>query len=153
MHTVHVRGEEEKARDIRPSGRIVDNYLSVDPTLPTVPGAYGPHTNYTALLTELRYDTEYHYVVKGPGMPAGGFAASFHTRKRTPFFSFAVKGDEGLFPSVPNSNPARIIDFEARITHLIYDAGDIRLPNQPDRPSPDFVLNTGDNVYTVGSED
>jgi hypothetical protein len=131
----------------------VDNYLTADPALPTVPGAYGPHTNYTAVLRGLRYDTEYHYVVKGPGMPNDGFAASFHTRKRSPFFSFAVEGDEGFFPPVPKSDPARIIDFEARITHLIYDAGDIRLPNQPDRPSPEFVLNTGDNVYTVGSED
>jgi hypothetical protein len=135
------------------SGRVIDNYLAADPSLPTIPGAYGPHVNYTAILRNLSYDTVYHYTVIGPGMPSGGFKASFRTRKHGPAFSFAVEGDEGFFPVVPNSSPARVIDYEARIAHLIYNAADISLPNQPARPSPDFIVNTGDNVYTVGSED
>jgi len=40
-----------------------------------------------------------------------------------------------------------------RIAHLIYDAANIPLVNQPSRPEPDFILNTGDNVYNEGSED
>ena len=152
-YTVEFSPDKGGQRSVHPSGRVVDNYLAADPSLPNIPTAYGAHSNYTAVLNGLEYGTEYRYTVSGPGMPNGAFSASFHTRKRGPVFSFAVEGDEGFFPSVPNSNPARIIDFEARITHLIYDAADIRLPNQADRPSPDFVLNTGDNVYTVGSED
>jgi uncharacterized repeat protein (TIGR01451 family) len=68
-------------------------------------------------------------------------------------FSFAVEGDEGYFPVVPNSSPARIIDYEARIAHLINNAAKISLVNQPSRPDPDFVVNTGDNVYNEGTED
>lgn len=152
-YTVEFSTDNGGHRTLHPSGRVVDNYLAADPSLPNVPTVYGAHSNYTAVLSGLEYDTEYRYTVTGPGMPNGAFSASFHTRKRSSTFSFAVEGDEGFFPAVPSSNPSRIIDFEARITHLIYDAADIHLPNQPDRPSPDFVLNTGDNVYTVGSED
>jgi len=149
-----VFGASERDRHVvTPSGRVIDNYLAADPTLPAIPGAYGVHVNYTAVLGNLNYDTTYRYRVTGPGLPEDGFASSFHTRKRGPVFSFAVEGDEGYFPIVPNSNPARVIDYEARIAHLIYDAAKIRLPNQPSRPSPDFILNTGDNVYNVGSED
>jgi hypothetical protein len=146
-------GGDDDGIKVQPSARVVDNYLAADPALPAVPGAYGAHSNYVAVLKGLRYDTEYRYAVTGPGMPANGFASSFHTRKRSSNFSFAVEGDEGFFPVVPNSNPARIIDFEARIIHLIYDAAEIHLPNEPDRPSPEFVLNTGDNVYNQGTED
>jgi hypothetical protein len=78
--------------------------------------------------------------------------ASFHTRKQGGVFSFAVEGDEGYFPVVPNSDPATIVDYEARVAHLIYNAGSIPLPNSPSRPAPDFVLNTGDNIYNQGSE-
>ena len=138
---------------VTPHGRVVDNYLAADPSLPPIPGAYGAHTNYTAVLANLQYDTEYHYVVTGPGLPEDGFASSFHTRKTGSVFSFAVEGDEGYFPVVPNSTPTRIVDYEGRIAHLIYDAGDIQLPNEPDRPSPEFILNTGDNVYNEGTED
>jgi uncharacterized repeat protein (TIGR01451 family) len=152
-YKVEFRADEHERRVVQPSARVVDNYLASDPALPIIPGAYGPHSNYTAVLRGLRYDTEYQYVVTGPGMPNGGFSSSFHTRKRGPVFSFAVEGDEGFFPAVPNSNPARIVDYEARIAHLIFDAAKIPLANQPPRPEADFILNTGDNVYTVGSED
>jgi hypothetical protein len=136
-----------------PKARVVDNYLAADPSLPAVAGAYGAHSNYTALLSGLRYDTEYQYRVTGPGMPAGGFSSTFHTRPQGPVFSFIVTGDEGFFPVVPNSNPARIVDFEARIAHLIYDAPNLSVPGVPRLPAADLVLNTGDNVYSVGSED
>jgi hypothetical protein len=138
---------------LAPKGRVIDNYLTADPTLPLIPGAYGPHTNYTAVLQNLQYDTVYHYTVTGPGLPSGGFASSFRTRKLGSVFSFAVEGDEGYFPVVPNSAPARIVDYEARIAHLVYNASDIQLPNEPSRPSPDFIVNTGDNVYNQGDED
>ena len=124
-------GPEHGHSFVKPSARVIDNYLAADPALPTIPGAYGPHTNYTAVLRDLRYDTEYQYRVIGPGMPNGGFASSFHTRKRGPVYSFAVEGDEGFFPVVPNSNPARVVDYEARIAHLIYNAANIPLANQP----------------------
>jgi hypothetical protein len=140
-------------RTVVPSARVVDNYLVTDPSLPAVPGAYGAHSNYTAVLGGLHYDTVYSYTVTGPGMPGGGFTASFRTRKLGPNFSFVVVGDEGFFPTVPNSNPARIVDYEARIAHLIYNASNISLPNQPSRPPADFILNSGDNVYNEGTED
>src|SRR5215475_13905048 len=132
------------------TGRVVDNYLAADPSLPPIPGAYGAHTNYTAVLPGLRYDTVYHYRVTGPGMGNSGFAASFRTRTLRPVFSFAVDGDEGFFPA---SNTATIVDYEARIAHLIYDAANIHLPGEPMRREPAFVVDTGDNVYNEGSED
>src|SRR5580658_8112667 len=147
---------KESGRDhhhsVTPSGRVVDNYLSADSSLPTIPGAYGAHTNYTAVLSGLEFDTVYNYTVTGPGMPSGGFSSSFRTRKQGPKFSFAVVGDEGFFPTVPNSSPAYVVDYEARIAHLINNTDSIPLPNQPSLPSPDIVVNTGDNVYTYGSE-
>jgi hypothetical protein len=152
-YKVEFQGAEGERRSVTPSSRVIDNYLAADPTLPAIPGAYGAHVNYTAVLRNLSYDRVYRYRVTGPGMPNGGFTSAFRTRKRGQVFSFAVEGDEGFFPTVPNSVPPRVIDYEARIAHLIYDAANIALPNQPARPSPDFVLNTGDNVYTVGSED
>jgi uncharacterized repeat protein (TIGR01451 family) len=135
-----------------PSARVVDNYIASDPSLPVSPFSYGAHSNYTAVLSGLSFDTTYFYNVTGPGLPASGFAASFHTRKRSSVFSFAVEGDEGYFPVVPNSNPATIVDYEARIAHLIYNAGGIPVPGSPSRPAADFILNTGDNVYNQGSE-
>jgi uncharacterized repeat protein (TIGR01451 family) len=133
--------------------RQVDNYLAVDPSLPVSPYSYGPHTNFTAVLSPLLFDTTYYYRVTGPAFPASGFTASFHTRKQGSVFSFAVEGDEGSFPGVPNSNPATMVDYEARIAHLIYNAGNIPLPGSPSRPPADIILNTGDNVYTVASDD
>src|SRR6202035_4110311 len=49
-----------------PKARVVDNYLAADPSLPAVAGAYGAHSNYTAVLSDLTYDTEYQYRVSGP---------------------------------------------------------------------------------------
>jgi uncharacterized repeat protein (TIGR01451 family) len=137
---------------VTPSARVVDNYLAADPSLPVIPAAYGAHSNYTAVLIGLSFDTTYDYKVTGPGLPTGGFTASFHTRKKGSVFSFAVEGDEGYFPVVPNSNPATIVDYEARIAHLIYNAGSIPLPGSASRPPADFVLNSGDNIYNQGSE-
>jgi hypothetical protein len=127
-------------KTVAPSGRVVDNYLTADPALPQIPSAYGPHTNYVAVLSGLRFDAAYSYRVTGPGLPAGGFVASFRTRKKSSAFSFAVEGDEGNFPAIPNAQPPRLANYEARIAHLIYNSG------------AEFVLNTGDNVYTMGSE-
>ena len=139
-------------RSVTPAGRVVDNYLSADPSLPVPPTASGPHSNYSAVLKNLEYDTTYFYRVNGPGMPTGGFTASFHTRKRGDEFSFLVQGDEGFFPAVPNSTPARLSDYEARIVHLMYNVQNLSLPEAPKLPKPDLALNTGDNVYTNGAE-
>ena len=135
-----------------PSARVVDNYIAADPSLPVSPYSYGAHSNYTAVLKGLDYDSTYYYKVTGPGMPSGGFTASFHTRKRGDSFSFAVEGDEGYFPVVPNSSQAMIVDYEARIAHLIYNAATIPVQGSSSRPPADFVLDTGDNVYNQGSE-
>ncbi|MBV8805939.1 MAG: metallophosphoesterase family protein, partial [Sinobacteraceae bacterium] len=141
-------------RVVVPNARVIDNYLAADPALPTIPGAYGPHSNYTAVLTGLRYDTEYQYRVTGPGLPGNGFASSFHTRKRDSHFSFVVVGDEGFFPVVPNSaNPAVVVNYEARIAHLIHNVANLSVAGVPRLPESDLILDTGDNVYTVGSED
>jgi len=141
------------SRTVVPKARVVDNYLAADPALPAIPGAYGAHANYTALLSGLKYDTEYQYRVTGPGMPTGGFTATFRTRTRSPVFSFIVTGDEGFFPTVPNANPAVVINYEARIAHLIYNAANLSVPGVPRLPSADLLLNTGDNVYNQGTED
>lgn len=148
------RGHSEGNWDsVKPQARVVDNYLAADSSLPPVSGAYGPHSNYIAVLRGLRYDTEYKYRVTGPGMPGGGFTASFHTRTRSSAFSFIVEGDEGFFPVVPNSDPSIIVDYEARIAHLINNAANLQVPHVPSRPAPDFIINTGDNVYNEGTED
>jgi uncharacterized repeat protein (TIGR01451 family) len=144
--------DRDHRRSVTPGARVVDNYLAADPSLPTIPGAYGAHTNYTAVLAGLEYDTVYQYSVTGPGMPSGGFTSDFRTRKRGPKFSFVVVGDEGFFPTVPNSSPAIVVDYEARIAHLINNTDKISLPNEPVLPSPDLIVNTGDNVYTFGTE-
>jgi hypothetical protein len=139
-------------RTVTPQGRVVDNYLAADPALPVPPPASGAHSNYSAVLKDLEYDTTYFYRVNGPGMPAGGFAASFHTRKRGDDFSFIVQGDEGFFPVVPGANPPRIADYEARIVHLMYNVQNLSVPGVPKLPKADLALNTGDNVYNNGAE-
>src|SRR5262252_10120257 len=55
------------------TGRVVDNYLSADPQFSglTLPFKYGAHSNYTAVLSNLHYNTTYFYKVAGPGLPAG----------------------------------------------------------------------------------
>jgi hypothetical protein len=151
-YKVEFHAEDEERHSVTPNARVVDNYLAADPSLPAVAAAYGAHSNYTAVLAGLKYDTLYRYRVTGPGMPQGGFAASFRTRKRTPVYSFVVEGDEGQFPVVPNATRPLVIDYEARIAHLIDRAAKIRLPNEAPRPEADFILNTGDNVYSYGSE-
>ena len=138
---------------VMPKARVVDNYLAADASLPAIPGAYGAHSNYTAVLSGLEYDTEYQYRVTGPGLPSGGFSANFHTRTRRSEFSFIVVGDEGFFPVVPNSSPATIIDYEARIAHLINDAPNLVVPGVPRLPESHLILDTGDNVYSEGTED
>jgi len=142
-------------QSVTPQGRVVDNYLAADPTLPApLPTASGPHSNYSAVLKDLEYDTTYFYRVNGPGMPPGGFAASFHTRKRGDDFSFLVQGDEGFFPvvPVPAGSAPRIADYEARIVHLMYNVQNLLVPGVPKLPKPDLALNTGDNVYNTGAE-
>jgi hypothetical protein len=139
-------------RSVTPAARVVDNYLSADPSLPVPPTAPGPRSDYSAVLKHLDYNTTYFYRVSGPGMPAGGFAASFHTRKRGEDFSFLVQGDEGFFPPVPGSIPPRLANYEARIIHLMYNVENLSVPGVPNLPHPDLGLNTGDNVYTNGAE-
>ena len=139
-------------QSVTPQGRVVDNYLSADPSLPVPPTAPGRHSNYAAVLKGLDYNTTYFYRVTGPGMPSGGFAASFHSRTRDDQFSFLVQGDEGFFPVEPNSNPPRLADFEARIIHLMYNVHHLKVHGVPNLPKPDLALNTGDNVYNNGAE-
>lgn len=134
----------------RPVGRVVDNYLAADPALPAPPTAYGAHTDYTAVLRNLKPDTAYTYRVTGPGLPAGGFTAQFHTRSTGDKFAFTVMGDEGFFPARPGS--PFLTNFFARIVHLMYNSGKISLPGEPQRPAGEFAINTGDNVYLTGSE-
>ena len=137
---------------LTPSARVVNNYLAADPTLPVPPTAPGAHSDYSAVLKNLAYDTTYFYRVGGPGMPTGGFTASFHTRKQGDQFSFLVQGDEGFFPPEPGTNPSRLADYEARIVHLMYNVENLSVPGAPQLPHPDLALNTGDNVYTNGAE-
>jgi hypothetical protein len=139
-------------RTVTPQARVVDNYLAADPTLPVPPTASGAHSNYAAVLDDLEYDATYFYRVSGPGLPASGFAASFHTRKRGDNFSFIVQGDEGFFPVVPGANPPRFADYEARIIHLMYNVQNLSVPGAPKLPKADLALNTGDNVYNNGAE-
>ncbi|WP_315729546.1 MULTISPECIES: metallophosphoesterase family protein [unclassified Bradyrhizobium] len=135
---------------VQPQARVVDNYLAADRALPVPPGAYGAHSNYTAVLRNLKPNTTYTYRVTGPGLPAGGFQAQFQTRKTGNKFSFTVMGDEGFFPAQANSS--MLTDYFARIVHLMYNSGKIALPGEPARPAGEFALNTGDNVYNTGSE-
>jgi len=153
--TVQFGDRPSYGSSVTPQGRVVDNYLAADPTLPPpLPTASGPHSNYSAVLKDLEYDTTYFYRVNGPGMPPGGFAASFHTRKRGDDFSFLVQGDEGFFPvvPVPAGSAPRIADYEARIVHLMYNVQNLLVPGVPKLPKPDLALNTGDNVYNTGAE-
>jgi uncharacterized repeat protein (TIGR01451 family) len=154
-YSVEFESREGDGGSVAPIGRVVDNYLAADPSLPVPSTATGPRVNYYAVVSGLAYDTRYEYVVRGPGMPAGGFRASFRTRKQTGHFSFLVQGDEGFFPVVPTAPgaPARAANYEARIVHLMNNVHDIRLRHEERLPEADLALNTGDNVYTFGSED
>ena len=134
------------------ASHVVDNYLSADSNLPVPADASGAHVNYYAVLKGLDYDTQYYYRVTGPGLPADGFVSSFHTRKRSGHFSFQVMGDEGFFQAVPDSNPQRRVNYEARIVHEMYDIHNLKIAGAPKLPEPNLALNTGDNVYYNGAE-
>jgi hypothetical protein len=142
----------EHAVEMHPTGRVVDNYLSVDPLFSAFPisTAYGAHTDYYGVLAGLKYDSRYYFRVLGPGLPPGGFASSFRTRSRKNRFSFQVQGDEGYYPGIPNTG--LIANYEARIVHTMYDVDQLALPGQPKLPRPDLALNTGDNVYVAGGD-
>jgi hypothetical protein len=145
----------QKAVQFPVTGRVVDNYLAADSATfgsLVIPTAYGAHTDYYAVLTGLKYDEEYYYRVTGPGLPAGGFTASFRTRTRQTHFSFQVQGDEGYYPGIPNTNPVQVANYEARIIHTMFNVDKLFLPGQPQLPRPYFALNTGDNVYIDGSD-
>jgi len=85
-------------------------------------------------------------------MPAGGFVASFHTRKRDGHFVFQVQGDEGYYPNIPGTNPPLVANYEARIINTMFNAASLSLPGQPALPPPDLALNAGDNVYITGAD-
>src|SRR5215467_12932380 len=137
------------------NARVVDNYLASDPQFSALvmPFAYGAHSNYTAVLQGLDYDTTYQYVVKGPGLPAAGFTSSFRTRKTGGQFEFQVQGDEGYYPGIPNTNPPLVAIYEARIINTMFNVSNVSFPGQPRFSSPAFALNTGDNIYVTGADD
>ena len=141
-------------RKVTPQARVVNNYLAADGSLPVPTTASGARSDYSAVLADLEYNTTYFYKVNGPGMPADGFTASFHTRRRGDEFSFIVQGDEGFFPvvPVPAGQPPRFADYEARIIHLMYNVQNLVVPGAPKLPKADLALNTGDNVYNNGAE-
>jgi hypothetical protein len=84
-YKVEFQRSERDSRVVTPHARVVDNYLASDPSLPPIPGAYGAHSNYTAVLSNLRYDTQYQYRVTGPGMPSGGAPRPSIPASRYPF--------------------------------------------------------------------
>jgi calcineurin-like phosphoesterase family protein len=90
--------------------------------------------------------------VTGPGLPAGGFVSSFHTRKRGGHFAFQVQGDEGYYPNIPGTNPPLVANYEARIINTMFNVPALSLPGQSSLPPSDFALNTGDNVYITGAD-
>jgi len=136
------------------NARVVDNYLAADPQFSglTLPFAYGAHSNYTAVLSDLSYDATYFYKVTGPGLPSGGFTSSFHTRKTGGQFQFQVQGDEGYYPGIPNTTPPLVAIYEARIINTMFNVANVSIQGQPRFSSPDFALNTGDNIYITGSD-
>jgi hypothetical protein len=137
------------------NARVVDNYLDSDPqfTALVLPFKYGAHSDYTAVLQGLDYDTTYQYIVTGPGLPAGGFTSSFRTRKTGGQFEFQVQGDEGYYPGIPGTNPPLVAIYEARIINTMFNVSNVSFPGQPRFSPPGFALNTGDNIYVTGADD
>ena len=137
------------------SARVVDNYLSADSQFAglVLPFRYGAHSDYVAVLSDLRYDETYIYRVTGPGLPASGFVSSFHTRTRGSHFVFQVQGDEGYYPNIPGTSPPLVAIYEARIINTMFNVGSVAFPGQPAFRRADLALNTGDNVYVNGAED
>src|SRR5262249_35067510 len=136
------------------SARVVDDYLSADAQFAglTLPFKYGAHSNYSAMLKNLEYGATYFYRVSGPGLPAGGFVSTFHTRKKSGQFVFQVQGDEGYYPNIPGTNPALVANYEARIINTMFNVSSLSFPGQPALPPPDLALNAGDNVYITGAD-
>jgi hypothetical protein len=136
------------------NARVVDNYLSADRQFDalTLPFRYGAHADYSAILGNLQYNRTYFYKVTGPGLPAGGFVASFRTRTQGGWFAFQVQGDEGYYPAIPNTNPPLVAIYEARIINTMFNAANLRLQGQPQLPAARFALNTGDNIYVTGAD-
>jgi hypothetical protein len=150
-YSVEFESASGRGGSVASVGRVIDNYLAADPSLPVPPTATGPRVNYYALLSGLELDTEYTYRVRGPGLSANGFQATFHTRSHSGHFSFLVQGDEGFFPAEATSS--FIADFQARIVHEMNDVRNLHVAGVGSLPRADLALNTGDNVYTYGSED
>jgi uncharacterized repeat protein (TIGR01451 family) len=136
------------------SARVVDNYLSADAQFQSLmlPFRYGAHSDYTAVLRDLDYDTTYYYNVSGPGLPTGGFVSSFHTRTMKNRFVFQVQGDEGYYPNIPGTNPPLVANYEARIINTMLNVASLSFPGQPAFRQADLALNTGDNVYITGAD-
>jgi len=157
-YTVTFSKDLSYSQAVSPAGRVVDNYLAADPQFSSLalPNPYGAHSDYSAVLKGLDYDTTYNYKVTGPGLPPAGFTGSFHTRKTGAQFSFEVQGDEGFYPGVANQAPL-IVDYQARIIHAMYHVDTLSASGaisglNVTLPHPDLALNTGDNVYTNASD-
>lgn len=136
------------------SGRVVNHYLA-SAGIATPATASGARIDYTALVQGLAHDRTYQYRVIGPGLPAAGFTARFHTRPTGGRFSFQVMGDEGFFPATGSktaTGDALSADYEARIANTMFNVTSLQVSGAPKLSAPALALNTGDNVYTTGSE-
>ena len=71
------------------------------------PEAYGAHSNYTAVLSGLAYDTEYQYRVTGPGLPAGGFSRRLPHPYPVRLLLLRSRGRRGLLPRRPQFESRR----------------------------------------------
>ncbi|BAC89904.1 purple acid phosphatase family protein [Gloeobacter violaceus] len=151
LYTVDFGKTPRYGRRVIARGRMVNHYLSSDPHLPQPSTASGARMNYHALLGGLEYETRYFYCVRGPGLPLEGFCASFYTRKRSGAFSFLVVGDQGFFHPSETQKPY-LHKYQARIAYAMSRLEELKFPGTPALPRPDFILNTGDNVYIRGSE-
>ncbi|MHB2017695.1 MAG: metallophosphoesterase [Candidatus Xenobia bacterium] len=127
--------EQYTVNGVRPQGHLIDDWFG---DLPAPPTWRGPRVMYEATLKGLPWDRDVRYTVKGPGFPPQGFSAVVHTRRPHRPVTFTVVGDQGFFPEDPATHQQ--VDYQSRIVHEMYEA------------HPDFVLETGDNVYNRGSD-